>query len=85
MLFRFLVGRRRSFNFIDHLFNYSLIESADSPGSTRAPPSAKRLAYDVGVALAVSERRDLKRRAEAERRSVANYVARLVVEELRAR
>jgi len=45
-------------------------------------PSVQRTDYDVGVQLTVAERGELKRRAEAERRSVSNYVARLVVEEL---
>ena len=45
-----------------------------------ADPSEERLAYDAGPFLTVPERRELERRAAAERRSVSGYVTRLVVD-----
>jgi hypothetical protein len=42
----------------------------------------KRVGYDVGVILTIPEREQLKSRAETERRSLSNYVARLVLGEL---
>ncbi len=45
-------------------------------------PSRERVAYDVNLTLTIPERRELEKRAGAERRSLSNYVARLVVGEL---
>ncbi len=47
-----------------------------------ANPRDKRLAHDVHLTLTIPEREELKKRAAAERRSLSNYVARLVVGEL---
>ncbi len=69
--------------------NYVSWVIADSLGSQRrrqrsldANPREKRTGYDVGLMLTSPEREELRRRAEAERRSLSNYVARLVVEAL---
>ena len=45
-------------------------------------PSRERMAYEVNLTLTIPERRELKKRAAAERRSLSNLVARLVVGEL---
>ena len=45
-------------------------------------PSRERVAYDVNLTLTIPERRDLEKRAGAERRSLSGYVARLVVGEI---
>ena len=47
-----------------------------------ANPREKRTGYEVNLTLTIPERRELEKRAEAERRSLSNYVARLVVGEL---
>ncbi len=44
-----------------------------------ANPREKRTGYEVNLTLTIPERRELERRAGAERRSLSNYVARLVV------
>ena len=46
-------------------------------------PSRERMAYEVNLTLTIPERRELEKRAAAERRSLSSYVARLVVVELR--
>jgi hypothetical protein len=45
-------------------------------------PSRERKAYDVNLTLTIPERRELEKRAAAERRSLSGYVARLVVGEI---
>ena len=45
-------------------------------------PSRERMAYEVNLTLTIPERRELEKRAGAERRSLSGYVARLVVGEL---
>ncbi len=69
--------------------NYVSWVIAEALGSQRrrqrsldANPREKRSGYDVGLMLTIPEREELRRRAEAERRSLSNYVARLVVEAL---
>ncbi len=69
--------------------NYVSWVIAEALGSQRrrqrplnANPREKRTGYDVGLMLAIPEREELRRRAEAERRSLSNHVARLVVEAL---
>ena len=44
-----------------------------------ANPRHKRTGYEVNLTLTIPERRELEKRAGAERRSLSNYVARLVV------
>ena len=44
--------------------------------------SRERLGYEVNLTLTIPERRELKKRAGAERRSLSNYVARFVVGEI---
>ena len=59
---------------------------AAKPRKHRSPldgnPREKREGYEVNLTLTIPERQELKKRAEAERRSLSNYVARLVVAEL---
>ncbi len=56
---------------------------ATKPRRRRPPldanPRDKRISYDVHLSLTIPERRELEKRAAAERRSRSNYVARLVV------
>ena len=47
-----------------------------------ANPGHKRISYDAHLSLTIPERRELEKRAAAERRSLSNYVALLVVAEL---
>ncbi len=47
-----------------------------------ANPPYKRQGYEVNLTLTIPEREELKKRAAAERRSLSNYVARLVVGKL---
>ena len=44
-----------------------------------ANPREKRTGYEVTLTLTIPERRELEKRAATERRSLSNYVARLVV------
>ncbi len=59
-----------------------------APGKRRvrkardANPRQERHAYDVGPFLTIPERRELKTRAAAERRSLSGLATRLVLEEL---
>ena len=65
-----------------------VIERELAPGKRRArkprdaDPKRERWAYDVGPFLTIPERRELEKRAEAERRSRSGFVTRLVLEEL---
>ncbi len=56
---------------------------AGKPRRRRTPldanPRHKRTGYEVNLTLTIPERRELEKRAAAERRSMSNYVARLVV------
>ena len=62
-----------------------IIASELAPGKRRArkprdsDPKRKRRAYDVAPFLTIPERRELEKRAEAERRSLSGYVTRLVL------
>ena len=47
-----------------------------------ANASHKRIGYEVNLTLTIPERRELEKRTATERRSLSNYVARLVVGEL---
>ncbi len=70
--------------------NYVSWVIAEALGSQRrrqrsldANPREKRTGYDVGLMLTIPEREELRKHAKAQRRSLSNYVARLVVEALR--
>ena len=56
---------------------------AAKPRRRRTPldanPRHKRTGYEVNLTLTIPERRKLEKRAEGERRSLSNYVARMVV------
>ena len=56
---------------------------ATKPSRKRPPldasPRHKRTGYEVNLTLTIPERWELEKRAGAERRSLSNYVARLVV------
>ncbi len=59
---------------------------ATKPKRLRPPldanPRHKRVGYEVNLTLTIPERRELEKRAGAERRSLSKYVARLMVGEL---
>ncbi len=48
-----------------------------------AKPGERRVTYDVAVQITAAEKKKLQARARAEMRSVSNYVAKLVLEDLR--
>ncbi len=50
-----------------------------------AKPGDRRATYDVAVQITAAEKQKLQARARAEMRSVSNYVAKLVLGELRGR
>jgi hypothetical protein len=50
---------------------------------TRAKPSDRREGYTMVVPISAKDRRELEARAEAEMRSLSNYVATLILEDLR--
>ena len=53
-----------------------------SRAGLEADPTEKRRYFDVQLYLTAAERKRLEARAEAERRSVTGYVARVIVSEL---
>ncbi len=53
--------------------------------SAAAKPGERRVTYDVAVQITAAEKQQLGARARAEMRSVSNYVAKLVIEDLHRR
>jgi hypothetical protein len=51
----------------------------------KAKLSDKREPYSMAVPLSTGDRKSLKERAEAEMRSLSNYVATLILEDLKRR
>ena len=54
-------------------------------GGTGASSGDNRMAYDVAVPLTIPERRQLDEKANKERRSVSNFVTKLVLSDLAKR
>ncbi len=69
-------------NFVSWVIAETLGSQRRRQRPLNANPREKRTGYDVGLMLTIPEREELRRRAEAERRSLSNYVARLVLEAL---
>ncbi len=51
--------------------------------ATGAKPDERQVTYDVHVQITAAEKKKLQARARAEMRSVSNYVAKLVLQDLR--
>ena len=70
-------------NYIAWVIQQHLDSKPKKAGKPRdADPGVERVSYEVGPFLTLPERRELEKRAAGERRSVSNYVTRLVVEAL---
>lgn len=54
-------------------------------GAPVANPGDRRASYHIAIQISPAEKKKLQARARAEMRSVSNYVAKLVIEDLRRR
>ena len=68
-------------NYIARVIELHLASKSKKARKPRdADPDEQREAYEIGALLSIPERRELEKRAAAERRSVSSYVTRLLVD-----
>jgi hypothetical protein len=71
-------------NYVSHLVAEDLRQKGRRRPVAGANPAEKRRLYSIALYLTAGERKRLEAAAEAERRSVSAYVARVILAELRA-